>query len=670
MTRTYLAVLAGLAGFSHAQQVSVTVKLANDAENLEYNTEQKFTCSWEADSDLLTAGIDLNSEPLQIKWFYQGDAIYTMEAESYEAFPHFGTAFIDRDTTVASANASSGFSTLTLGNVKLSDVGDYKCRVSLQNPKEISGKKAYVSGNGELEGVKVFAKPIVSFVDLNLEHDTRAVQYAAFLESLPKPTEAVFETTGSAEEEALDSSEIEESTESSESTESNEISRKKRQAEETAVPEVEATTSDVKTVLGSCDIANAYPAPSEISVFIGEEKIAILGEEDFSVNQNSEGLFDTQVSFSSNIDGASQNGQAIKCAVSDSEKMYEVEAVSEVLDVKYLPTSISAEADPVVFEGEPVTINCVSNGNPAPVLTLVHLSDANINEKINGSSSFKIESAVRNSDYQFKCIASYTNGSDYSQFVKESEPINVKVNYLEIPVVEVDGEHSEPEADNFIVKQGSKVTMSCEAEADPVAKYYWFKNDEPIGESNTLIIEEAKWSDDGVYYCKAENGLPENAKKSLPQTISVQGQCQVKEIKVVAGKVDKEGKQDATLECVIDTDVKPACSIDWIYKSTVFDTKKDGDKLTLKGVNAIDDSLLLGSTVTCRAKNSFTSYQPTSVLQGKEIAKKLEAPGSSIPWMWVGGIVLVLAIVIFMVNKSKKNKKPESESEATKGEAV
>lgn len=693
MTRTAFYALAGLAGYQ-AQQVSVTVSLPESAANLEYNTQQTFTCSWQGDEDLINAGIEMGSEALQIKWYYQGDTIYTMEADEYTAYPSFGTKFFELGdgATSVTANVTEQFSSLTLNSVKLEDIGAYKCRVSLKAPKDIAGRKGYVSGNGEMANVKVYATPSVSFVELNLIHDKRPTQYEAFLianapevttsanvttnvtesigmfsepESVDGAVNEILETEASVPVENAESEEVvvtETAVESAEYMEPVESRKRRQSAEETAAPEIESTP--LPTSLASCVVAGAYPEPSNIKVYIGETLINDLDETMFVVSENGQ-LFDAQVSVSAEVNGPEHSGNAIRCEVSDAENMYTSESVSEPLDIKYLTTSVTIAASEIVYETEKISFSCAANGNPAPVLTLVHLNDEAINAKINGSSSFTVESAARNGDYAFVCRAS-SSEPEFSEFVMESEPVSVQVNYLVAPVIDVEGERTDanPEDNKFTIAKDTTFTITCEADADPVAKYTWYKDGAEKGSDNALTVEKAAWTDSGVYYCSASNEGPA-PKKSSEVVISVQGKCQIDGISVEVGKANAEGQQSVTLTCNIAAEVQPECDVSWIYKKDIFKgSKSNGNQITLKNVNSIDNQLLLESSVTCQASNDFDAYKPASVLRGNKIAKQLDDQEGTSMWLYIGIGALLLVVIIIVVKKQKsKQEAPAEESE-------
>lgn len=419
-------------------------------------------------------------------------------------------------------------------------------------------------------------------------------------ESVDGAVNEILETEASVPVENAESEEVvvtETAVESAEYMEPVESRKRRQSAEETAAPEIESTP--LPTSLASCVVTGAYPEPSNIKVYIGETLINDLDETLFVVSENGQ-LFDAQVSVSAEVNGPEHSGNAIRCEVSDAENMYTSESVSEPLDIKCkydqqpesriisknpkipsqnfnvpdiffdafakikikfsyfldLTTSVTIAASEIVYETEKISFSCAANGNPAPVLTLVHLNDEAINAKINGSSSFTVESAARNGDYAFVCRAS-SSEPEFSEFVMESEPVSVQVNYLVAPVIDVEGERTDanPEDNKFTIAKDTKFTITCEADADPVAKYTWYKDGAEKGSDNALTVEKAAWTDSGVYYCSASNEGPA-PKKSSEVVISVEGKCQIDGISVEVGKANAEGQQSVTLTCNIAAEVQ------------------------------------------------------------------------------------------------------------------
>ncbi|XP_038568516.1 B-cell receptor CD22-like [Micropterus salmoides] len=62
------------------------------------------------------------------------------------------------------------------------------------------------------------------------------------------------------------------------------------------------------------------------------------------------------------------------------------------------------------------------------------------------------------------------------------------------------------------IVEGSSVTLTCSSDANPAAKYTWYKengnqNLHPLGKEPQLVFRSIQSSDSGKYYCAAVNDL-------------------------------------------------------------------------------------------------------------------------------------------------------------------
>ncbi|TKS68662.1 Vascular cell adhesion protein 1 [Collichthys lucidus] len=74
---------------------------------------------------------------------------------------------------------------------------------------------------------------------------------------------------------------------------------------------------------------------------------------------------------------------------------------------------------------------------------------------------------------------------------------------------------------------GSSVTLTCSSDANPAAKYTWYKKNgdpdpQPLSEEAELVFRSIQSSDSGEYYCTAENELGRRTSES----ISVHVKCE------------------------------------------------------------------------------------------------------------------------------------------------
>uniref|UniRef100_A0A3P9IF96 Ig-like domain-containing protein n=1 Tax=Oryzias latipes TaxID=8090 RepID=A0A3P9IF96_ORYLA len=60
------------------------------------------------------------------------------------------------------------------------------------------------------------------------------------------------------------------------------------------------------------------------------------------------------------------------------------------------------------------------------------------------------------------------------------------------------------------IMEGSSVTLTCSCDANPAAKFRWYKNNQPLLRKDpSLILRSVQRSDSGKYHCVAENELGE-----------------------------------------------------------------------------------------------------------------------------------------------------------------
>uniref|UniRef100_A0A7N6BWS7 B-cell receptor CD22 n=1 Tax=Anabas testudineus TaxID=64144 RepID=A0A7N6BWS7_ANATE len=113
------------------------------------------------------------------------------------------------------------------------------------------------------------------------------------------------------------------------------------------------------------------------------------------------------------------------------------------------------------------------------------------------------------------------------------------------------------------IKKGSSVTMSCSSDANPAAKYTWYKKngtDEPrLVDQERLSFSSIQSSDSGDYYCTAENELGRTRSEII--SIDVKYPPHPPSVSVSPSEI-VEGSS-VTLNC--SSDANPAATYTW-YK--------------------------------------------------------------------------------------------------------
>ncbi|KAI9529205.1 hypothetical protein NQZ68_013512 [Dissostichus eleginoides] len=116
------------------------------------------------------------------------------------------------------------------------------------------------------------------------------------------------------------------------------------------------------------------------------------------------------------------------------------------------------------------------------------------------------------------------------------------------------------------IMEGSSVTLTCSSDANPAAKYTWYKrNQKRLIETPQLVFNSIKSSESGVYYCTAENKLGRTSKSFF---IDVKYAPKLSSASVSPSAEIKEGSS-VTLTC--SSDANPAANYTWYKENqTVF----------------------------------------------------------------------------------------------------
>ncbi|XP_049428400.1 hemicentin-2-like [Epinephelus fuscoguttatus] len=236
------------------------------------------------------------------------------------------------------------------------------------------------------------------------------------------------------------------------------------------------------------------------------------------------------------------------------------------IDVKYAPKlpSVSVSPSAEIVEGSSVTLTCSSDANPAANYTW-YKENHTIFQGPEGNYYFK---SIRSED---RGIYSCTSKNQYGQ-IRSS--LSVDVQYApKLPSVSVS-----PSAE---IVEGSSVTLTCSSDANPAAKYTWYKKNgnlfhHPQRQEPQLILSSIQSSDSGEYYCKAVNEL--GRRTSYYISIDVKYAPQLPSVSVSPSADVKEGSS-VTLTC--SSDANPAANYTWYKRSTNPEHKYLSEELQL-----------------------------------------------------------------------------------------
>ncbi|KAK0143840.1 Hemicentin-1 [Merluccius polli] len=262
-------------------------------------------------------------------------------------------------------------------------------------------------------------------------------------------------------------------------------------------------------------------------------------------------------------------------------------SASITINVKYGPkhTSVTSSPSGEIEEGSSVTLSCSSDANPAAKCTWFKVNTDNSSRDMNQGQQLVFGHIKSSDSGQYLCEAKNELGTKSA-----SISINVKYGPKHTSVI------SSPSGG---VKEGSSVTLSCSSDANPAAKYTWFKDNTVYRDMNQrqqLVFDRIKSSDSGKYLCEAKNEL---GTKSASITINVKyGPKHTSVTSSPYGEIE-EGSS-VTLSC--SSDANPAAKYTW-FKVNTDNSSRDmnqGQQLVFGHIKSSDSGQYL-----CEAKNEL-----------------------------------------------------------------
>ncbi|XP_045887605.1 B-cell receptor CD22-like [Micropterus dolomieu] len=130
------------------------------------------------------------------------------------------------------------------------------------------------------------------------------------------------------------------------------------------------------------------------------------------------------------------------------------------------------------------------------------------------------------------------------------------------------------------IVEGSSVTLTCSSDANPAAKYTWYKKKKTLlSKEPQLVFSSIQSSDSGEYYCAVKN---EGRKTSGLVSINVKYAPKLPSVSVSPSAEIVEGSS-VTLTC--SSDANPAANYTW-YKENEDSPKASGQNFTITDIRA------------------------------------------------------------------------------------
>ncbi|XP_029948805.1 sialoadhesin-like [Salarias fasciatus] len=121
------------------------------------------------------------------------------------------------------------------------------------------------------------------------------------------------------------------------------------------------------------------------------------------------------------------------------------------------------------------------------------------------------------------------------------------------------------------VMKDTSISLNCSSDANPPAKYFWYKKNQMLVHEEELLFSSIQPSDTGDYHCEAENDL--GSVKSTSVFISVKYAPKPPSVSVSPSGEIVEGSS-VTLTC--SSDANPAASYSWYRGKQTLSEEQDG----------------------------------------------------------------------------------------------
>ncbi|XP_069545584.1 B-cell receptor CD22-like [Brachyistius frenatus] len=298
----------------------------------------------------------------------------------------------------------------------------------------------------------------------------------------------------------------------------------------------------------------------------------------------------------------------------------------------YAPRAASAVMSPsgAIMEGSLVNLTCSSDANPAANYTWYKEQT-----QLSKEPQLVFRSIQSNQSGEYYCKAENELGT------KTSENILLQVKYApKLPSVT-----ASPSGE---IVEGGLVTLTCHSDANPAAKYSWYKENQTLskalgGECAFLSISP---EDTGKYYCTSENLYGQTNSSSL--LIDVQYAPKNPTVSLSpSGEIVEGGS--VTLTC--ESDANPAAKYRWYKENDA--TPKSSEQIFTINYFRPEHS----GHYYCEAKN--TRGHKNSTLHLIILASSVKAAAA-------GSISVIFVIIVFLslflLIRRKRSLKQSSES--------
>ncbi|CAK6983611.1 B-cell receptor CD22-like, partial [Scomber scombrus] len=202
------------------------------------------------------------------------------------------------------------------------------------------------------------------------------------------------------------------------------------------------------------------------------------------------------------------------------------------------------------------------------------------------------------------------------------------------------------------IVEGSSVTLTCSSDANPAAKYTWYKKNvnpdlQPLSKEPQLVFSSIQSSDSGEYYCTAENQLGKRTSEYI--FIDVKYAPKLPSVSVSPSAEIVEGSS-VTLTC--SSDANPAANYTW-YKENEDSPKASGQIFTITDFRPEHSGNYSCEAQNRRGRHNSTLHLMVVTGTGKSIAAGVTTA--------VLLLMIILSVFLWVRKKRASNQLSEAE---------
>ncbi|XP_036953018.1 B-cell receptor CD22-like isoform X2 [Acanthopagrus latus] len=268
---------------------------------------------------------------------------------------------------------------------------------------------------------------------------------------------------------------------------------------------------------------------------------------------------------------------------------------------EYMPKvpSVSFCPSGEIVNGSSVTLSCSSDANPAATYTWYKKNQHH-------------RSLSREPQLVFRPIQLLDSGEYYCKVENKlgsrtSESISIDVKYAPRPP-------SVSMSPSGEIMEGRSVTLTCRSDANPAAKYTWYKEKQMLSEGpdGTYHFSSISSEDRGNYYCKSENKYGQINSSSV--FIHV---LYVPKLPSVSVSPSGEIMEGSSVNLTCSSDANPAANYTW-YKENQTLIQGPGEKVHFFSISSKDSGIY-----HCMSENKYGLINSSSLVIDVQYAPKL-----------------------------------------------